>query len=220
MKPEKFFFPLMVFAAIVGVWMFLRKPQAVTQTQPSTSASGVPNVATESPTSYNVQSPQIPASPLVYLADPGNPDPTAPARKSPPNYLSFNFGPNHDLTKVPADNLYDAQKSALRKKSGCGGCGGDCNSCDQNANVFPDGVGRTPLSSSRRMQIEAAPRSFLEIAKANLDAQPETILNEPSPVPAKEHIQARYVGPALGNSVSLSHSGHFDFQPFDRVHSL
>jgi hypothetical protein len=167
MKPEKFFFPLMVFAAVVTVYLLLRKPhaQATTIIQPSTSQSGVPNTATESPTSYNVQTPQLAASPLVYLQDPYTSNPAESSPKHPPSYLAFNFGPSHDLTKKPNPDLHKLQKVAQGK--GCG-CGGGCNSCSRNNNTFPDGSGQTKLASTGRRQVENAPEDWLILAQDNL----------------------------------------------------
>jgi hypothetical protein len=193
MKAEKFFFPLMVFAAVVTVYLLLkRQPSGTTVQTPSTSASGVPNYATESPTAYNVGVPQLPASPLVYLQDPMNPDPaSSDVRSKPPSYLAFNFGPSHDLTKIPNPDLSRLQKSASNN-AGCGGCGG-CNSCDQNQNTFPDGNGRTPLSTSPRKLVDTAPKSFLDIAAENLGVAAPAIT---SPTPSSPHAhEAVYTGP-------------------------
>lgn len=187
MKPEKFFFPLMVVAAVVGIWAIFRKPATVTtQTQPSAAPSGIPNYATESPTSYNVQTPQLGNAPaLVYLQNPMSNNPAAKVQPDkPPTYLAFNFGPSHDLTKVPDSNLHQEQEAAQGKSTGCGGCqSNSCNSCDQNKNTFPDGQGRTALASSHRAQIVNAPRSFLEIAQANLSDQPSDVFGLTPTVP-------------------------------------
>lgn len=212
MKFEKLFFPLMVFAAIVTIYLLFRKsPQVTTQTQPSTAPSGIPNYATESPSNYNVQMPQLGNAPaLVYLQNPMSNNPAGEQRQYPPTYLSFNFGPNHDLTKVPDSNLHEQQQAAQGKNGGCGGCSGGCNSCDQNQNTFPDGQGKTRLASSHKAQIVNAPRSFLEIATENLGMQPPDILEaqhagsvplKPAPAPKKNQVGFAYVPHLSGGSV-------------------
>jgi hypothetical protein len=166
MKPEKLFFPLMVFAAVITVYLLFKKQPAQQVLQPSTAPSGVPTYSTEGPNSYNVQAPQAVGSPLVYLADPWSDNPLGDVRKKPPAYLAFNFGPSHDLTKIPSSGLHALQKAASGK---CGsGCGG-CNSCKQDVNVFPDGSSDVKLASTNVRQADNAPVSFLQIAALNLD---------------------------------------------------
>jgi hypothetical protein len=82
MKFERVFFPLMVFAAVIAVYLFFRKaaPAATTSfVQPSAAGSGIPNTATEAPQNvYNIGAPQYTPSPLVLLSDPSSNQPAAP----------------------------------------------------------------------------------------------------------------------------------------------
>lgn len=153
----------MVFAAVIAVYLFFRKSAPATQTQPSTSASGLP-LTTPQAQNYNVAPYQQTPNPLVMLAEPQSNDPGSGAQK-PPSYLAFNFGPSHDLTKTPtASALREAQRKA---NSGCGGSCGTCKSRCNSSNVFPDGNGNTEMSSDRKRQIEAQP-SWIDNALANL----------------------------------------------------
>lgn len=186
MKPEKFFFPLMVFAAVIAVYMLFRKREPATVTQPSTSASGLPLVTPQAQ-NYNVNPAQVAPSPLVMLADPFSHDPNNPSAK-PPSYLAFNFGPSHDLTKTPTPK-------PDKKKNGCSGSCNSCDSCSQDSNTFPDGQTTTRLSSSRGRQVAAQPdwiaNALANLSESNLHiGQPIDLSGTNTPAPVAQTIPA------------------------------
>lgn len=166
MKLEKVFLPLMVFAAVITVYLLFRKsggvPSALT---PNTSSSGVPatysNSGVVQPATYNVP-------PIVPLGNPNlislNPSSNSPTSQngdtSVPAYLTYNMSPGNDLNKQPT---YDISKQST---CGCSGCKQTtCNTC-KSAYSFTDGT--TKLSPSKSKLIRNAPDSQLRRLNANL----------------------------------------------------
>ena len=183
MKPEKLFFPLMVFAAVLGVWFWLKPKGPATVVQPNTSQSGVPGYYAQSPAQYSVGQPQLTPSPLVMLANPLSNDPYQKQPEKPPFYLAFNFGPSHDLTKAPAAAAI--KDAAKKSKKDCGGDCGCCGGCgDSQNNMFPDGRGRTPMASTFGRMVNNTPQiqEWISIAEQNFSET--NIYPAPPPAPS------------------------------------
>ena len=166
MDVQKYFFPLGVGAAIIGIWVALRKPNTgpLQSNQISPAASGLPNYTPQA-VQYQVNPPQLAApSQIQLLGDPWDPNPaipTNPQNQTPPAYLAFNFGPGHDLSKIPLTDDQIAQLNGNRptqQASSCGTCGGcsggnsggNCAN-DPNKSVFPDGRGGYMATNGRQL---------------------------------------------------------------------
>lgn len=170
MKPEKFFFPIMVFAAIIGIYLLFRKQEPATVQGPNTSASGLPTIAPQAQ-QYQVNPPTLTPSPLVMLADPYSNDPQAATPQRPPAYLAFNFGPSHDLTKTPFNPAGSGvTDDGTKTASGCGGCGSSSHcGCGTIDNVFPDGAACSKMSSNNRRQVATVTKDPWENALRNFN---------------------------------------------------
>lgn len=178
MKLEKLTLPLMIAAAIVGLWIFFKPKSAPSvSTQPSAASSGVPQYMPQA-TQYQVNPPQLSApTQAQLLSNPWANNPAAPPPTTPPPYLAFNFGPGHDLSKVPLTPDQKAQMSGDRSSCNTCGCGGSCNgagnSCanDPNHSVYPDGSGSTRLiksGPSLMLQMKRSDPGWLNRAAYNL----------------------------------------------------
>lgn len=190
MDVQKYFFPLGVLAAVLGVYAIFRKsgstPNAIaTYPNPASSGVGLPSDfantqgvgASVAPVTYNVPATSLAPSPLIVLQNPYNPNPQAsdPANtqdNAAPAYLTFNFGPQSDLNKTPASRsqLRKAQPNAQGDSDhgGCG-CGGGCSGSCNQANSFPDGNGSIKLSTSKANQLKVQ-SSWLSPAQQNMMA--------------------------------------------------
>lgn len=170
MKPEKLFFPLMVAAAIIAIYLLFRNPQpAATVQGPNTASSGLPTITPQTQ-QYQVNPPTLTPTPLIMLANPFANDPNSTATK-PPAYLSFNFGPSHDLTKTPT-------VPASTGKTGCG-CEAEQCGCGSINNQFPDGAGCSKLASSGKRLIRSGGNDpwqnvITNIQGADLNPEPFT----------------------------------------------
>lgn len=186
MDLQKLTFPLMIAAAIVGLWVVLRpKKQAQISNQVSAAPSGLANYLPQAQT-YQVNTPQLAApSQPVILADPYNPNPGLPQSKTPPAYLAFNFGPGHDLSKVPLTQAQLAQMHGDRTAGGSCGCGGGAGGaygCESDANhgIYPDGRGAVMAKNGKELvtRLDRQDPSWLNRAAYNLagsDVTPEQI---------------------------------------------
>lgn len=162
MTIEKFFMPLTVVAAVVGIYVAFRKEvgsQGVII--PNPASAGVTAVQTTggvvSPINYNVPPLATNPSPLVLMSDPSNPTPgfNAPV----PAYLAFNFGPGLALNKA-------APLPPAKPATG-GGC---CDPCSGRDYAFSDG-GKDSLVSTRSKQVSnSTPESWLPAATDNVDS--------------------------------------------------
>lgn len=174
MSYEKYVFPLVVVAAVVGAYVFLRGsgsvPIAVNVPNPASSGvqgiSTVPAVGTVNnvePVDYDADG--IPLDPSAYsvLSQPQNPRPMLSGDDTTPLYLSFNLGPALDLSKqaAPIDPATDQPS---------------------NQNIFMDGGGATLLSSSRARQL-AAQTGWLQRAATNIESYLDMEQNATSPLP-------------------------------------
>jgi hypothetical protein len=227
---EKFFFPVGALAGVLAVYFWLKKPAVPAQAnQPSAAPSGVPNYTPEAQ-QYQVNPSTYTPSPLVLLSDPFSNKPAGTTNKpagtttedaasqKPPYYLAFNFGPSHDLTKVPMQ--------PKKKDSGACGCKSSCDTCSQAQNTFPDGTGATKMSSNRRRQIEVTPPGAWDNVINNIQSGdfgpitpfhpylPPVGPNTETPAAPSQNIAAsfpgkvtaKYVGPPLPYEATLSHS--------------
>ena len=203
-KPEKVFLPLMIFAAVIGVYLLFRGSPTQSVTVPSPASSGVPVSYTLSggvqPATYAVQGTPASLSPAVILQDPMSANPGGNQRNSPPPYLAFNYGPFHDLTKPLPDSMTqpatsgdcECGGSCGGSDSGSGGCPTNCNS----KNAFPDGQLSTPLSSTRSRQVNSSkPHEWLERAAANV----RTYMGVEAGAPTVPNITSRPISGALPN---------------------
>lgn len=190
MDVQKYFFPLGVLAAVLGIYAIFRKttgtPNAIaTFPNPSSSGVGLPTdppqsaggVSSVAPVTYNVPATSFAPSPLIVLQNPYNPNPQAsdPSQtqdNGAPAYLTFNLSPASDLNKTPASRsqLRKAQPNAQGDSDhgGCG-CGGGCSGSCNQANSFPDGNGSVKLSTSKANQLKAQ-SSWLSPAQQNMMA--------------------------------------------------
>jgi len=173
-KWEKFFFPLGVLAAIVGIWAAFRKQTpAAAVLQPSNASSGVPTYDSESPGAMNLGAPVLTFNPAQAMANPLSANPAAPTPAAAPQYIAFNFGPNLDFSpnKQPSSDLRSQQKQAMGK-SGCG-CGSQqsCNTCGQITSQYTDGSGSCQMSSTHQKQQQAASENWWQNAAQNIAAQ-------------------------------------------------
>jgi hypothetical protein len=176
-KIERYFFPLGVLAAVVGIWAAFRKQvPAAAVLQPSDASSGVPTYDSESPGAMNIGAPVLTFNPAQAIANPLSNMPSAatPQQAAAPQYLSFNFGPNLDFSpnKQPATSNVRLQQQAAQNPSGCG-CGqaSSCQTCGKIISNFPDGSGSCQMSSSHVKQQEAASPNWLSLAQQNVAAQ-------------------------------------------------
>lgn len=162
MKLEKLFLPLMVFGAVVTVYLLFRgqgnvPSQIVT---PNPASSGVPatyNFGSVTPATYNV--PAIPGAaaltPTALSSDPSSANPAGGGPSQVPSYLTFNFGPGSDLTKGNATPASSDSSSGCGCNSSPSNSSGSCVSC-KSRNSFPDGSSPTPLASSKAAAINDA----------------------------------------------------------------
>lgn len=176
MDAQKLFFPVAVGAAVLGIWATFRKTPAVAAMTPNPSGGGVVGPYTQNgvvqPMSFPVAPVQLAPNPFILLSQPTNPTPgsnggdsPSARRKSPPNYLAFNFGPSHDLTKQATP-----PKTKKKNGCGCGSCESDCNTC-AGRDTYPDGTGNTPLSSTRTRQFyNSTPSDWLDFVENNFDS--------------------------------------------------
>ena len=167
MKLEKLTLPIMVAAAVIGIWLLFRgsnsTPTAVTL--PNPSSSGVaPGVQ---PVNYYVPATSISPSPLVVMQQPTNPNPAAPAPASAPPYLVFNLSPLQNLASNPPEPVTTGE--------GNGGCKSSCNQCTKKSSCnqpygYPDGATATPLVTTRARQVNQAGPTWIQKAQANINA--------------------------------------------------
>lgn len=177
-KAEQVGYPLMIGAAVLGIWYALKgntTPATVTATAPY--ASGVP---TAPATQVSLGNPQVQngieyivlATQNPYSATPGISTPTdtpgnsTPTIQGPPGYLTFNLPPNF----APKANVGGgASGNGLGKGGGCG-CGGSCggggaakSSCQSCPAAYADGNGSCLTSASK-----AVPAKVLQMSLANM----------------------------------------------------
>lgn len=155
---ERFFFPVMIFAAIVTIWVYLRGKAGATQAIVNSPATNIPGVGQQIPGLTQVlfapamgggsggppqATPSIAAN-ITAARDPLSVNPGATPISYPPSYLTYNYGPQFAFSKLP---LVDPMVSAAIKSGSCG-CGGKCDSCkscvspcDQANARYPDGRG-------------------------------------------------------------------------------
>ena len=171
MKPEKLFLPLMVGAAVIGIYLLFRNTNSQSQalTVPNPSSSGVTQAASSGgvvqPVTYNVPATSISPDPIVVLSDPSNPNPSSTPTTQPPAYLAFNF--------PPASNL--SQTAATPATSESGGCKSSCNQCSKKsscnqANGFVDGSVSSPLASSTARLVKNGGDTWIENTRNNINA--------------------------------------------------
>lgn len=170
MKLEKLFLPLAVFAAVLTVYIFFRKSGGSEQANvPNPASSGVTLPYTQSgavqPVSYNVPAINPAPSPLVLLQQPQNAFPQSPASNNGvPPYLTFNFGPSHDLSKQSPSSSPNPLPLGMPDECGCNsGCGATCGL----TGAYPDGAGNVQMSSSRSRQINDDP-NWITMASNNV----------------------------------------------------
>jgi len=180
MNIERLFFPLTVFAAVVGVYVFFRSQNtAVQAVTPNTASSGVPASYTASgvvqPATFDVPALTMFPNANTVLKQPTNPNPNGPSLTAdglPPAYLTFNLGPRSDLNKA-AQPVNTDSPGAGGGGCGCGGCKEkqSCrNQCNQS-NAFPDGGGNSKLASSgRRLVALSNPDSWLPNSRNNAES--------------------------------------------------
>lgn len=182
MDLTKLTLPVVLAAAIIGIYVALKPSQPVGAVTPNPASGGVPGPYSSQgvvqPVTYNVPPVSLAPNPFIMLSDPLNPspginNPLAPGNRAggPPQYLAFNFGPSHDLTKKATPKPI--------KESECGGCCGDCSGgsgCAKNKNSYPDGSGNTPLASSgSRLLRNSNPQDYLDFAMNNVDSFLQTL---------------------------------------------
>jgi hypothetical protein len=225
MDIQKFFFPVGVAAAIVGIWVALRKPNVgpTTSNQVNPSPSGLPNYTPQA-VQYQVNPPQLAApSQIQLLSDPLNPNPALPPNPqyaTPPAYLAFNFGPGHDLSKIPLTDAQIAQLNGNRptqSDSGCGcsGSGFDLESCQNNPNkaMYPDGrgglmsqTGKTLIQQLNRQDPAWPQRAAYNLAGSDID--PSTLPFRSNSIIQQAPLQPGQATPAAPNqSLSTSSPG-------------
>lgn len=216
MKIEQFFFPLTVAAAVVGIWVVLRKPNngPEVSNQISPAASGLPNYTPQA-VSYQVNPPQLAApSQLQLLGNPYDPNPALPPNpqyKTPPAYLAFNFGPGHDLSKIPLTDAQIQQLNGTRPTTqptacGCGGneygAGGCAN--DPNHSIYPDGRGGFMAQNGKHlvMQMNRQDPNWPARAAYNLagsDIDPNTLPFRSNAIVQEAPPQPGQASPAAPN---------------------
>jgi len=229
MDLQKLTFPLMIAAAIAALWvLFHPKEQPAPTNQISAAPSGLPNYMPAAQT-YQVNPPQLMPSQPVVIADPYNPNPGLPSPTFPPPYLSFNFGPSHDLSKIPLSQDQLAQMAHDRSTLPGGapggescGCGGNddltgCNA-DTNHGVFPDGrnavmakSGPELISRLNRQDPTWMPRQIYNLGGSDVTPQNTPI----APYQATQQTQptqgatpaahsVTFIGPSVpgGNSIA------------------
>jgi len=156
---ERFFFPVMIFAAIVTIWVYLRGKSGGTQAIVNNPATNVPGTTTQLPGLTQVLytpgtgggsggPPQSVPSIASNAVAANAPTQAAPSTSfsTAPSYLTYNFGPDFAFSKIPvADAMLMQQQAAAAggsKSCGCGGgCSKSCVSCDASNSRYPDGRG-------------------------------------------------------------------------------
>lgn len=223
MKVEQFFFPVSVAAAIVGIWAVLRKPNTgpTVSNQVSPASAGLPNYTPQAVT-YQVNPPQLVApTQAQLLSDPWNPNPALPKNpqyQTPPAYLAFNFGPGHDLSKIPLTDEQIQQLNGNRPTQNHGNCGchsgagigesylygsGGCAS-DPNHSIYPDGRGgvmaqngKTLVQKMNRQDPNWGSRAAYNLAGSDID--PNALPFRSNAVVQIQPIQPGQAQPAAPN---------------------
>lgn len=173
-KVEQVGYPVMIGAAVLGIWYALRgngSPATVTATAPY--SSGVPaspgtQVSLGNPQLQNGIDYIVLATQNPYSATPGISTPTdtpgnsTPSVAGPPGYLTFNLPPSM-APKASGVGSPGASGNGLGKGGGCGcsgGGGGGCQSCPA---AYSDGSGACLTSASK-----AVPAKVLQMSLANM----------------------------------------------------
>lgn len=154
---EKFGYPLMILAAILGIVIFFRKQQPpIVQTVSAPNATGYGAIPPLTQTL--VQPTQVSPSPTVFYAALSNPYSPAPQTNVtdnvgpvPPSYLTYNQGPSDSLIKAIQavdTELPTVAGAGMGGSCGCSGSCGGCSSaktckspCDVINARYPDGRG-------------------------------------------------------------------------------
>jgi hypothetical protein len=175
-NPEKIFYPLTVVAAIVGIWYFFSKSGNSVGAQNTVTSAGPSGLEGQLAPIGQVLAQPLQAPPgIQYIInaakDPQSTNPGAPdPQTGPPNYLTYNLGPNLVLSKsldlAASQELDRVQKAA--KKGGCGGSCGGCSKsttcispCNETNSRFTDGRGACMVTQPD------VPKTWIDKAVAN-----------------------------------------------------
>jgi hypothetical protein len=175
---QKLVFPLMVFAAVIAVYIFFRQQGSAntTVTYPSTASSGVPASYTGAgvvqPVTYSVPAQAANPNNVVVLSNPYNTNPGGSPIQT-PAYLSGNLGAGNLLNNAPVTNPNATPAANCGCGSGCGSCANQCGATGSGGTSanFGDGVGTTQMYTTRKNQIAASDaQSWLPGAVQNLNS--------------------------------------------------